>query len=668
LPFMTVPSAGGVRRSKLKVDLPDGDGEKRTMSTVRGLKACAASLLLLLLVSLTFSAAPADSQAAAPSGSGDWTTMNSNANATNYAPQSQVDASNAQNLQVAWTFPFPSAPSVPGLAVTGQGAISPPLVVNGTVYVVTNFLTVYAINGETGAMIWSYSPQLNTTGLPLSPLTGHMHGINFYRGDVWVSMPDCSVHALDALTGALVMKISDICKDIPGNAGFYDSSGVPPVFYGDTMIWTSSVSEGTDVGRGFVAAYNLTSGGLKWRWYVAPPAGGDPLWDTDSCPPSTCHGNVTPVNGDWGTLSLNSQGAGGPIAGAGPSFGDPVVDARHGIVFVSTSQPSPDWNGTYRPGPDLYSDSIVALNITNQGKMMWFYQTTPHDLYDFDCGWNTVLGSVTVAGTAQEAVFKACKNGYLYALNALTGKLLWYFAPPTVARSMTMNADYVATGNYSGTLPWIGYPSTGQFFQCPGENGAVESDIAYAYSKIYVATYNFCTRGQVAPVGTQGSQFWGVTYLQPDTLHANTTVYAIDASTHRVVWSQFLPDVPYRGWLTASNGLIFAGSLDGSVHVFDAFTGKQVSDIYVGPPLYESPTIGSGADGRVYLYQLTGGTGYGAFSEGVPGAILAYTLSSVAPPSWESYVPAVAAGLLAAVVVVLLVENRSLRRAASRRA
>ena len=131
------------------------------------------------------------------------------------------------------------------------------------------------------------------------------------------------------------------------------------------------------------------------------------------------------------------------LAGAGPSFGDPVVDTHHGIVFVSTSQASPDWNGTYRPGPDLYADSIIALNTTN-GHMLWFYQTTPHDLFDFDCGWNTVLGNVTSGGSAQEVVFKACKNGYVYAIGALTGALLWYFNPPpsrgTSPRTRTMSS------------------------------------------------------------------------------------------------------------------------------------------------------------------------------------------------------------------------------------
>ena len=127
--------------------------------------------------------------------------MNSNADHTNYVTQDQIGASNAQDLGARLDLPVPGGARVPGLNVTGQGSISPPLVVNGTVYLVTNYLTVYAINGETGEVVWSYAPTLNTTGLPLGPLTGHMHGINYYRGDIWVSMPDCSVDGLNAVTG-----------------------------------------------------------------------------------------------------------------------------------------------------------------------------------------------------------------------------------------------------------------------------------------------------------------------------------------------------------------------------------------------------------------------------------------------------------------------------------
>src|ERR1035437_5806521 len=134
-------------------------------------KALATLLLFLLFISLTFPASPVKSQTSSSASNPSWTTMNSNVNATNYVSQNQIGASNAQNLQVAWTFPFPVAPNVPGLTVTAQGSISPPLVVDGIVYLVTNYLTVYAINGESGAIVWSFAPQLNTTGLPLSPLT-----------------------------------------------------------------------------------------------------------------------------------------------------------------------------------------------------------------------------------------------------------------------------------------------------------------------------------------------------------------------------------------------------------------------------------------------------------------------------------------------------------------
>jgi len=159
---------------------------------------------------------------------------------------------------------------------------------------------------------------------------------------------------------------------------------------------------------------------------------------------------------------------------------------------------------------------------------------------------------------------------------------------------------------------------------------------------------------------------WGVADLTPDWEEANTTIYAINTSTHQVAWSYFLPTVPYRGWLTASNGLVYAGSLDGSVHVLNAMTGKQVYELYIGTPLYDSPTIGAGADGQVYLYQLIGEPSYGAFSGGVPGDIMAFTLPPSSTPPWEILVPVAIVGVLAAVATVLFIENRSLRRSRRR--
>jgi alcohol dehydrogenase (cytochrome c) len=317
--------------------------------------------------------------------------------------------------------------------------------------------------------------------------------------------------------------------------------------------------------------------------------------------------------------------------GAGIGWGQYAVDQKRGVVYVGTSQSSPDANATYRPGPDLYSDSIVALNVTS-GKMLWYYQTTPHDLWDFDCGWNVALGSALVNGTSQDAVFKACKNGYLYALNAATGKLLWYFDPPGVARENTGNANYVVTGKYDPTQEWANFPSNQTFVQCPGLNGGIEADIAVAYSMVYIAAYNFCTEGQVTAVGTPSSNNFGITNVQYLTQQANTTIYAVDASTGKEVWSYFIPNVPYRGWLTASGGMIFAGSLDGNIYMLDANSGALVSQMYVGTSLYTSPTIGADSSGNMMLFQLIGSTTRNAFGENIPGGLLAFGLLAGSSP------------------------------------
>ncbi len=595
-----------------------------------------------------------------------WEFMNYDSNASNYSPQDQINVHTAGSLKFAWIFPFPSVTGVPGLNQSGSGSITPPLVVQGVVYLQTNFLRVYALDANSGVVLWSYDPSLNTSGLSLGPLIGHQHGINYYGGKIWVRLPDCSIVALDALTGTPSFKIPRICAGVPGNAGLYDTDGTAPVFAGNILITGASVSDSTDAGRGFVAGYNISTGQMLWRWFVVPPAGGDPRWDTEDLVQlgngstvnyGTPVGNVAPYGGDWGTMGLAASRT---LVGAGVGWGQYAVDSNRGVVYVGTSQSSPDANATFRPGPNLYTDSIVALNATS-GKLLWYYQTTPHDLADFDCGWNVVLGTSAINGTNQEIVYKACKNGYLYALNAITGKLLWYFDPPGVARQNTPNANYVVTGKYNSTLRWANDPSNQTFLQCPGLNGGIEADIAQAYGKVYVAAYNFCTEGQATSVGTPSSSNFGITNVQYLAEQANTTIYAVDSSTGKLDWSFFIPHVPYRGWLTASGGLIFAGSLDGNIYMLDASSGALVSKLYVGTSLYTSPTIGADSSGNMMLFQVLGSTSRNAFGENVPGGLLAFGLSSSTANvfySLEFYLAAIILGISLGCATILAVASR----------
>jgi outer membrane protein assembly factor BamB len=547
-----------------------------------------------------------------------WTTTNANPQGTNAVDQGQLVAGTANDMSLAWSFSFPSGVLAPGLNVTGQGSIAPPLVINGSVYVVMNDLEVIAFDAAKGSVLWTYTPTLNRTGLPLGSLAGHVHGLSYHAGAIWMSLPDCSAIALNSLTGEPVERITKICANIPGNAGKYDYSGAPLAFYRDLMIWTaSSVSEGTDAGRGFVSAYDITTNALVWRWFLTPPSGGDPNWDTNSCS-SPCHGNVTPYRGDWGTLGTTG---GRSRAGGGPGWGQPAIDAADGIVILGTSQPSPDWNATNRPGPNLYSDSILALSLTD-GHLVWFFQTTPHDIYDFDCGWNVAIANVTVSGSATTAVFKACKNGYVYAIDARTGNEIWKFDPPSLVRINTHNADYSSTGSYNATQPWVS--TVPGYQQCPGVNGGIEADISVADGKVFVATHNFCAFITAGPVNSIGGSVSGARGFQYSLLNANTTIYALDASNGSETWSYFLQGIPYRGWLTSTGGLVFASTLGGDILALDTSTGALRGTTHIGSPLYEGITVGSDSSGNVFAFQLTSSPSYGAFTSAVPGSLLAF--------------------------------------------
>ncbi len=255
--------------------------------------------------------------------------------------------------------------------------------------------------------------------------------------------------AFNAVNGAEALKVDYLPVGVPGNYGNYDPGGKQIVIDQGRGILTvtDSVSEGTDAGRGFFEGWNVTADPptLLWRTFLMPPQdGSDPLWsiksvqnasyawvfngtaqvDLKALPNSTLYGMLY---GDWGSFGFNgAQSFAGTDGGWG---GSDAYDPQTGIVYVGTGQPSPDWNATTRPGLDLWSSSVLAIDETT-GKLVWAFQTSPHDLSDYDCSWSVMLANATVNGQTQKAVMKGCKNGYFYALDAATGKMLWYFDAP----------------------------------------------------------------------------------------------------------------------------------------------------------------------------------------------------------------------------------------------
>jgi outer membrane protein assembly factor BamB len=525
-----------------------------------------------------------------------------------------------------------------------------PLVVNGILYTITNWHRVYALNAENGVVVWyrdlplllNYSSYLQPSipgqlGVPL----GHYHAITYTnnireKGLVWVVTNTDQIIALDALTGDIIFDLNPMKQNavtgIIGNYGLYDVDTPNLLIDGrrGIVVFSPSVSEGAASGRGYLQAWNVTGKTPLsiWQTFVIPPQNGkEPLWSIDSV------GNMTHAyvfNGtsaldlkslpyqqlrsilfaDWGNFGFNGTMS---FAGASASWGGSwALDERKGIAYVSTNAPGPIWNATFRPGPDLWSSSVIALNVTN-GRLIWGFQAMPHSLSDFDCSWNVMLANSTIGGVYQQMIYKGCKNGYVFALNADTGRLAWYFKPPSVPY---LNTEFFDPRNNTqmAKFNWFGYPSVKPVLENPPDTGSLESDLAFDPIKgtIVVVPYNqpkTFTPMDVPPVPgkhvnlTEWEFAWGTSIfaILPHG-SANATVYELDASSGKIRWSYPILDQPYRGGVTISGGVVYISTLDGVLRMLDEDSGKLLSSMNIGGSLLVQPSVASDASGNTLIF------------------------------------------------------------------
>lgn len=591
----------------------------------------------------------------------------------NYSPQTAIQPSNVNSLDAAWTFPVPAAP---GNYSGAEGVMVTPLVVDGVVYLVANWHRLFALDAATGSVIWfrdlplwsNYTSYLQPSvpgpnGVPL----GHYHNIVytnhiFGRPLVWVIANTYQVFAVDAYTGDIVVSFNPMARDagtLAGNFGIFDVD-TPTMMVDDAkgvLLFGPSVSEGESSGRGFVEAWNVTSTppAFIWRDYLIPPQDGtDPSWSLDSV------GNMTFASvfdgtgalnlkalpagelrtmlyGDWGNFGFDGKRS---YAGAGAGWGGSwAFDEADGMAFVSTSTATPDWNATQRPGLDLWSDSVMGLNIST-GRMVWGFQAIPHPLGDFDCSWNVVLANQTVGGVLTPVVYKGCKNGYIFALNGNDGSLLWYLKPPSVAYENVRTLD-PANATQMTRYNWNGYPAKGKIRENPSDTGALESDLAYdpVTNTLFAATYNSPKVFQVTDVGatspfnlTRWLFDWGVNvYTIEQTSPVNATVSALDAGSGGVRWSYNIQNMPYRGGLTVSGGVVYVSTIDGVLRYLDEGSGVLLGQRNIGGSLIAQPSVGEDRNGSEMLFLTDMGSS--RWGPVFPGFVQALAPTQPAVPS-----------------------------------
>lgn len=523
----------------------------------------------------------------------DWKSGSYDHHHTGFSPQTEINQDNVKKLELKWVFQIPENPYSDGELRSAQGIQASPLIVNGLVYAATNYNRIIALDALTGNKVWTYQVDLEAFKTkPWWAGWARQHGIVFYREAIYMLASDGTIYSFDPSTGDVKFTIPDTCKDIPGNQGRYFSES-PPAFYHDIAV-VGAGGGGWWNGRGYVAAYDLKTRKLLWRWFASPPVGGDPDWDRDAN-----KGNIKPYPGDWGSS--------GPLGG-GVVWGRNTVDEKTGILYILTSNSCVGpYDASLRPGPHLYASSIVALDARS-GEMLWYYQVTPHDLNGHQPAWSPILTIAKFGGVKRKVVVVASKGGYIYVFDSKTGSLVYdpvKIGPPLV------NAPNTNAGNDANLL--FSQEDILDKVYCPAEQGGIAAGRAFAYNTIYT-TFQRCgtryTRGEIEVDGREINgytlDFFVETEDLPEGWDNTSTLYAIDVSNGRVKWTFDIPARYQSANVAVSGGVVYAVDRSGTFYAVDAHTGQLLKRIRLGGVGQAGVSIGANSRGEMMLFVPVG--------------------------------------------------------------
>src|SRR5215472_11551032 len=305
-----------------------------------------------------------------------WTSYNGDYSGRRYSRLREVNAGNVVQMRAAWVFH-------PG---NSQNLEVTPIVVRGVMYV-TSANNVFALDARTGRTLWHYDRPISS-GLLDDAAAHKSRGVAAWRDSVYAETDDAHLVCLDARSGGLRWDVEYADK-----REHYGATSAPLAVKDLVIVGTSGGDSGV---RGFIAAYEAETGKLKWRFWTVPGPGefGSSSWPGDSY----LHGG--------GTTWL-------------PGTYDPELN----LLYWTTSNAAPDYVGDSRPGDDLYTACVLALN-PDTGKLVWYFQFTPHDLYDYDATETPVLVDVEEGGRTEQLLVQADRNGFFYVLDRTSGKFL----------------------------------------------------------------------------------------------------------------------------------------------------------------------------------------------------------------------------------------------------
>ena len=606
-----------------------------------------------------------------------WEQINHNVRGTNYSPQNQINSDNAHMLELKWTFPIPPATEFneQGVSIT-EGSMTPPLIINGTVYFTSNMRDTYAIDSVNGSLkwvsVWNFDWQEAYRRLPITGGALHVHGLNLIDGKLFPSTVACSILAINPEDGEIDFELNNTCRDIEGNEYNWDSytgpglcglSSHPGIEYENIYVTQICGADSNWGGRAFIDGYDLNANPPErlWRTFLSPPSEGDPEWALRECdkgwffsyPEWKESGRMgIPCNevprenliNDWGVPKHYTSSV-------AAIWGQMALDQETGIVYFGTGNQGGWPNQTHVTGPNLYSSATLAVDVKS-GEIIWWYQQVARDMVEGDTSWNTVLTELNINGEKRKAIIKYSVTGLLWALDAATGEPLWIYESPIL--KSRIDSDGVTRGRTSGhpcigcdprtqdgywndvmshydmkEKKWLNYPSKDWFYWIPARAGEADIALNTDLERIYVPVAGGVDKAIKADkYGTLGVRPGQDYYI--DTLSKNVTLYSLDANTGEEVWSHFIDGVAYRGGVMTSGGVVFLPVADGNLYMFNAETGEIIDKMFLGNSLVVLPTIGYTKEGEARVFVISGGRGAyaigGMTQQNIPGAIYSFGL------------------------------------------
>ncbi len=507
---------------------------------------------------------------------------NGNYDQTRYYPGKQINTSNVGKLRPAWIFQTEVKESLE----------TTPIVVGEVMYVTTSFNHAYAINAKTGEEYWHYKHKMG-------PVTTYCcgpnnRGVAIHGDKVFMGTLDSKLVALDAKTGSLIWQ-TDIAEPELG----YSETMAPTAVDGKILIGTNGGEYGI---RGFVRAYDAETGKLLWNFHTTPEDSTG-VWATHDATGKDMHRDIAAEKAALKKLGDPYKTLGGGV------WQNPAVDLKSKRIFFVAGNPSPDLDGSIRPGDNLYTNSLVSVNL-DTGEYVCHFQYIAHDVWDLDAVSPPILVDVkNEDGKTVPGVIHAGKTGNVYVHNRDDCSLIRF-----------SEAMVDQTGMWSLPTP-EGTP------MLPGANGGVEWSVMAVNPELgltYAVNLHQPMTYHVESSPYPGGKLWlgGAFKVIPGSEQFGN-VTAVDYNTGKIAWQKKTPQPMMGGALATAGGLVFTGEGDGWFRAYDAKSGDVLWSFFAGAGV-NAPPASYNVDGKQYIVVGAGGNVQLDFKRG--NNIIAFTV------------------------------------------